>query len=62
MRVESFSACLLVASVRASSDTTLSKLLGLGSMDMFMNLEQKQQDNENSLPDSNEMDDNKIHF
>ena len=35
-------ALLLMASSQANSDNSLSRLLGLGNMDMFLNLEQKQ--------------------
>ncbi len=63
---------LLAANAAARSDNSLSNMLGLGNMDLYLNLEQKQ--NDEPLPvanqivpasnalESNELDDNKITF
>ena len=66
---------LLVARISANSDNSLSKLLGAGSMDWFMNLEQQEKNDatasqsqlanalaQDSQPAANEIEGNKIHY
>ena len=47
----SLTTAMLVARINAYTDNSLSKLLGMGNMDMFLNLEQQ---NNDVAPDHNE--------
>ena len=70
MKVPLASAMVFAANVAARSDNSLSNMLGLANIDLFLNLEQKQNEPQpgatslvnNALEQSNDLEDNKISY